>query len=254
MKTELFESIENVIGKVNTIVLLDEQGCTSEVSRIVTDEKPYILKSANKEKYREWLKNEAHILEKLRDNSIPLPRYFGFFEQLDSSHLLMSFEEGVTLTYALTNATLMEKKKLLRSFGRFLNHFHESSPLNCLEHEGSWLDIQLEKAKGYVDSGQCDGDSKLLNSLISNKPLPVNQTMIHGDCTTDNVLVKDGEISLFIDVAGMTVGDPRYDESLAISDLIDEPELLEAFYEGYTRYRVTMNEFKYFNEGLYEFF
>jgi len=95
---------------------------------------------------------------------------------------------------------------------------------------------------------------KLLESLILNRPLPVNQTMIHGDCTTDNVLVIDGEVSMFIDVAGMTVGDPRYDESLAIRNIINEPELLEAFYEGYSRYRVTMKEFKYFAEGLYEFF
>ena len=56
--------------------------------------------------------------------------------------------------------------------------------------------------------------------------------MIHGDCTTDNVLVLDGEVKLFIDVSGMTVGDPRYDVSLAISNFIDLPELLEFFYEG----------------------
>ena len=78
--------------------------------------------------------------------------------------------------------------------------------------------------------------------------------MIHGDCTTDNVFVMDGEIKLFIDVAGMTIGDPRYDVSLAIRKFVDNPELLNAFYEGYTRYRVSKDEFQYFDEGLYEFF
>lgn len=254
MQNAVFEKVEEIIGKVSDFVLLDEQGCTSEVSRIVTEERSYILKSVNKEKYRLWLKDEAQILEKLQDDLIPIPRYYQFFDESDSSHLLMSLEDGITLTAALRKATSLEKKKLLMSFGRFLNRFHERSPLKSLEREGNWLESQLAKAKSYVDSGETEGDLKLLESLILNRPIPVNQTMIHGDCNTDNVLVIDGEVSMFIDVAGMTVGDPRYDESLAIRRILNESELLEAFYEGYTRYRVTMEEFKYFDEGLYEFF
>ncbi|EIM06311.1 hypothetical protein A1A1_12132 [Planococcus antarcticus DSM 14505] len=37
--------------------------------------------------------------------------------------------------------------------------------------------------------------------------------MIHGDFTTDNAFVKDVEVKLFIDVDGMSIGDPRYDVS-----------------------------------------
>ncbi|CAM3722350.1 phosphotransferase [Mesobacillus thioparans] len=93
-----------------------------------------------------------------------------------------------------------------------------------------------------------------MRQLESDQPQKVKQTTIHGDCTTDNELVVDGEVSLFIDVAGMTLGDPRYDESLAIRKFRDMPELLASFYEGYTRYRISDNEFRYFEEGLYEFF
>ncbi len=68
-----------------------------------------------------------------------------------------------------------------------------------------------------------------------------------------NVLVVDGVVKLFIDVSGMTVGDPRYDVSLAIRKFKDNEEFIKAFYTGYTRYKVTNEEYM-FNEGLYEFF
>lgn len=105
-----------------------------------------------------------------------------------------------------------------------------------------------------MEQGVAEGGMALLESLILRKPAPVPASMIHGDCTTDNVLVTDGEVYLFIDVAGMTVGDPRYDESLATRRFRNDPELLDAFYEGYTRYRVTEEERQYFHEGLYAFF
>ena len=76
--------------------------------------------------------------------------------------------------------------------------------------------------------------------------------MIHGDCNPDNELVVDGEVNCFIDVSGMTVGDPRYDESLAIGKFTGEER--DAFYEGYKRYRVSDEEFTYFYHGMYELF
>lgn len=82
----------------------------------------------------------------------------------------------------------------------------------------------------------------------------MKQTMIHGDCTTDNVLVMNGKVKMFIDVAGMTVGDPRYDEALAVGRFMKNPELLDAFYEGYNRYKINKEEYQYFDEGLYTFF
>jgi aminoglycoside phosphotransferase len=143
---------------------------------------------------------------------------------------------------------------LIRSFGQFLHRFHEKEPLEILKGEGDWLEGQLVKAQHPAENGQCDGSLTLLEHLKTNKPAPVTQTMIHGDCTTDNVMVIEGEVQLFIDVAVMTVGDPRYDESLAIRKFMNNTEYVTAFYEGYTQYRVTMEEFHYFDEGLYEFF
>ncbi|GIN87443.1 hypothetical protein J6TS2_38290 [Heyndrickxia sporothermodurans] len=166
----------------------------------------------------------------------------------------MSCENGISLTTALNKASSSsEKKKLIRNFGRFLQHLHEEKTFEVFREDRDWLEIQLEKAQQYVENEQTEGSVKLLNQLKVNRPKPVQQTMIHGDCTTDNILIINEKDFLFIDVAGMTIGDPRYDESLAIRTFIHNQEYLQAFYEGYNRYRVSEKEFKYFDEGLYEF-
>lgn len=256
MNHNLKEKIENLLGEIKLIDRLAEQGCTSEVCKIVTAEREYVLKSSFKEKYRAWLKKEANVLKTLNNvEEISVPRYFGFIEEEDSSHLLMSYENGISLTTALNNASSpSEKKKLIRNFGRFLQLLHEEKTIDVFREDRDWLELQLEKAQQYVVNGQTEGSAKLLEQLRVNRPKPVQQTMIHGDCTTDNILVINGKYFLFIDVAGMTIGDPRYDESLAIRSFILNQEYLQAFYEGYNRNRVSEKEFRYFDEGLYEFF
>jgi aminoglycoside phosphotransferase (APT) family kinase protein len=256
MDDYLKERIEDIIGNIHTTELLQEQGCTSEVSRVVTSEGAYLLKSSFEDRYRIWLMEEAKVLEKIKlEKQIPVPDFYGFIEGVDSSHLVMSFEEGTSLTSALKAAkSLSEQKSLIKSFGQFLHQFHRKKPLGIFDQDRDWLDRQLDKACYYLKNGHTEGTQELFNQLIERRPLPVQQTMVHGDCTTDNVFVKNGEVKLFIDVAGMTVGDPRYDISLAIRDFIDIPELLNAFYEGYTGYRVSAEEFRYFDKGLYEFF
>jgi aminoglycoside phosphotransferase (APT) family kinase protein len=256
MEQLLIRKLEDIIGEIHSNEILNEQGWTSEVRRLVTDKGIYLLKSSYDERYRSWLKTEAQVLEKLSTApKFPVPQYYGFVQEEKSSHLIMSFEEGITLTAALKEAnSLSERESLVKSFGLFLQKFHEMEPLDHFAKEIDWLDEQLERAQLYVNKGQAEGSQSLLDTLVWNKPKKVKQTMIHGDCTTDNVLVVNGEVCLFIDVSGMTVGDPRYDESLAIRKMINHPDLLKAFYEGYTYYRVSNEEFHYFEDGLYAFF
>ncbi|MBS3682125.1 aminoglycoside phosphotransferase family protein [Ornithinibacillus massiliensis] len=256
MDNQLKKEIEAVVGKLNSITLLPNQGCTSSVQQITTGRNKFLLKTSYKEKYREWLKSEAEVLKKLASHTeIPVPTYYGNIEEADRSHLIMSFEAGMTLTSALKIAdTTTEKKALMKGSGELLQKLHETKPIDLFNHRGDWLDNQLVMADRYLEMGEADGNAALLNKLKSTKPIPVNQTIIHGDCTADNVLVVDGKVQMFIDVAGMTIGDPRYDESLAISRFIDNEVLIKSFYEGYTRYKVSKEEYSYFDEGLYEFF
>ncbi|WP_151736825.1 phosphotransferase [Paenibacillus tengchongensis] len=261
MNTALANYIETLLGRIITEELTAEQGCTSEVRSLVTEEGSFILKSATKDKYRVWLREEALVLEQLnrepltQEQRVSVPKFHGFFEEQNGSHLLMSKEEGVTLTVALQEATsIPERQRLLRSFGNFLHRFHERVPDAALEHGQDWLESQLARARRYVEMGQTGAGMELLEQLESGRPDPVQKAMIHGDCTTDNVFVQDGEVKLIIDVAGMTVGDSRYDVALAIREFADCPELLEAFFGGYTRCRLSQEELQYFDKGLYEFF
>lgn len=256
MKTQIQEKIEEMVGAIKGIRILDEQGCTSEVCQIHTEGGSYLLKSSYKKKYREWLKAEALVLEKLNDKKIlPVPNYHGFIEVNESSHLIMSYIDGITLTSALEKEKKQTGKiSLIKNFGHFLHDLHEMKPIEFPMRENDWLEEQLIKAESYVEKGQTEGSLQLLKKLKSNKPLPVKETIIHGDCTTDNVLVFDGKVRYFIDISGMTVGDPRYDESLAIGNFINNEEYKNAFYEGYKRYKVSKEEYQFFYDGLYEFF
>lgn len=256
MQKEVQTQIESIVGLVIKLELLDDQGATSKVCRSETEQGTFALKSCFKDRYRQWLSAEAEVLQKLSNvEAIPTPTFHGFFEIEESSHLITSFEAGVTLTAALEAAvSLDEKKRLIASFGRFLQRFHELPAPPSFESQSNWLDRQFEKAKRYIELGQTSGSQVLLEELKATRPTPVTPTIIHGDCTTDNVLVRDEEVALFIDVAGMTVGDPRYDVALAIEDFHEDGELLEAFYSGYTRFRISEEEFRYFEHGVYEFF
>lgn len=202
MNERLLAIIQEKIGVVHSMERLAEQGCTSEVCRIYKNDHSCILKSSVKEKYREWLAAEARVLETLNQNStISVPKFYAFFEQDDSSHLLMSYEEGITLTAALRQAvSFSEKRRLITSFGSFLLQLHDYKPHDLFIKSEDWLDTQLGRAEAYIKNGQTDGTLDLLEVLRNNRPKQVKQTMIHGDCTTDNVLVMNGEVKMFIDV------------------------------------------------------
>ncbi|MED4649273.1 aminoglycoside phosphotransferase APH(3') [Bacillus inaquosorum] len=256
MDKSLKAELESKIGAIKHMSLLKEQGSTSTVRKIVTVQDAFLLKSSSQQRYREWLMREALVLQKLMETRrLPVPVYYGFIQEQHSSHIVMSFEDGITLTSALRKAKAdTEKKKLIKSFGQFLQRLHETEIVPSLQPEIDWLDLQIKRAGVYVKKRQAEGSAGLLKELGQHRPAPVQQTMIHGDCTTDNVLVKDGEVYLFIDAAGISAGDPRYDESLAIRNFDTNEAFLNAFYEGYYRYRVSKQEFEYFNNGLYEFF
>ncbi|WP_244094259.1 phosphotransferase family protein [Jeotgalibacillus salarius] len=252
---ELLSNIEKSTGRIHQVDLLDDQGWTSTVHKISAENGLYILKSSFKEKYREWLKTEAEVLKNLKgQHEIPVPFYIDYIEAADQNHLLMTFEKRVTLTKALRDAgSKNEKKHLMKSFGKLLGRLHGTSSPH-FNWNINWLEGELKRAERYLEAGECDGDRVLFEKLKINSLPEIRQTLIHGDCTTDNVMVTEGKVSLFIDVAGMTVGDPRYDVALALRKVMADSELTEAFYEGYERFRLSSKEFNYFENGLYEFF
>ncbi len=244
--------IEQLTGDIEYIEQLGEQGGTSTVYRVETKTGKYLLKTATKARYQEWLAEEAIVLEEWMQREPGfLPEYVGFLKTEQQSHLLMQWRDGITLTTALRQATSEQRIQLWQTFGMYLFQFHQRTTGGTSQE---WLTERIVIAERYVTSVWTSGTMDLLKQLKSSCPEPITASWIHGDCTTDNLLVAtDGTLS-FIDVGAMRPGDRRYDIALAISPIIDDREALDAFYEVYRFERLTTREFDYYEHGLYSFF
>lgn len=138
-----------------------------------------------------------------------------------------------------------------------MRQIHSTPCPSELISERPWLDEKLCQAELNFKKYHVGCTLELLGKIKSFKPKECPQTLIHGDFTIDNVLVKNGVITGVIDWGGGAYGDPRYDVSLAIrpkpnafEDEIDK----QIFFEGYGGKIIDDNEYDYFVNGLYEFF
>lgn len=247
---------EPILSKVQSFSFPKRQGATSEVIFLHTDNGQFVCKIAKKSPYRDWLKKEADAMNYLNEvTNLPIPIFYQFTETTDESYLLMSRENGIPLREALQQ-TLHDSGKLeiMESFGVLLKQLHETQPPASWVTETPWLDQQLEVATYNLQNYDVDGDQALLEKLKKQKPIPSKQTLIHGDCTIDNVLVLNGKVHMLIDLAAAAYGDPRYDIALATRSIRNSQEMIDAFYKGYGLQTITSEEFTYFDEGLYEFF
>lgn len=253
MNVSIKQRIEQQIGLIHSIHPVAVQGGTAVVYYVKTLDGTYILKQASLPRYREWLAQEATVMQTFKSKHIIIPTYIDYMEDEQQDYLLMSYIAGETLTTALANASELQRLELIRAFGRFLQQLHtrETSSTHSSKY---WLNKQLLQADHYIKQGWTSGSSELLNALSTKQPEPVPETWIHGDCTTDNLLVRDNAIVAFIDVAGMTVGDPRYDEALATRSFRKDIQMLDAFYSGYGFPPISEETFRYFDNGLYEFY
>ena len=115
----------------------------------------------------------------------------------------------------------------------------------------------LKEAENNLRYYEVEGTRELLEQLKANPPMDVEYTLIHGDFTIDNVIVRDDRVVGVIDWGAATYGDPRYDIALAIRP---KPNAFEneidkqLFFEAYGRMVISQEEFDYFENGLYNFF
>ncbi|WP_282939968.1 phosphotransferase [Paenibacillus sp. RC67] len=166
--------------------------------------------------------------------------------------------EGDTLRSTLSNENNRDRKhELIYKFGQALFQIHSTPCPRALVKDGLWLDEMLRRAEINLQKYKVDGTEDLLQFLKNNKPAPVENTLIHGDFTIDNVLVHEGEITSVIDWSGGALGDPRYDVCLAIRpkpNIFEEESEVHTFFEGYGKRSIGESEFHYFEKGLYAFF
>lgn len=246
------------IGEVRRITF-PRQGHTSIVAILDTLDQKYIVKKTENDLYNEWLSKEYNVLQYLCDTGLPVPKAYSFCAENQSRWLLMDYMDGISLREFLSREPdLKEKEKAIFNFGRCLKKLHESAcPIELLKKDHSWLDSMLIQAEYNLTHFAVDGSEELLKRLKEEKPKPIENTLIHGDFTIDNVLVNECNIVGVIDWSGAAFGDPRYDVSLAIRpkhNAFENERDKEIFFEAYGTLRLTDEEYDYFENGIYNFF
>lgn len=234
---------EKIPGMIHNVDSLPEGG-TSEVALLITDEGKFVLKRSKRAPFDEWLKREAEVLKHLSETDLPVPQ-------------LIAFLEGETVRSALRRTTdREERRKVIRAFAEALRMIHQTPVPIALKHDRPWIDRMLEEAEDNLNRYETDGSSELLEQLKRGRPVSAKECLIHGDCTVDNVMVKDGKLAGIIDWSGGTSGDPDYDIALAVRPkpgIFSWPEDLELFFEAY-RKSISPETYRYYADGLYEFY
>ncbi|KZE37438.1 hypothetical protein AV656_12780 [Bhargavaea cecembensis] len=247
---------EKLTGTIHNVDSMPEGG-TSEVALLTTDAGKFVLKRSKRAPFDEWLKRESEVLKHLSETDLPVPQLIAFLEEPACSWALISFIEGETVRSALRRTTdREERRKVIRAFAEALRMVHQTPVPSALKQDHPWIDRMLEEAEDNLNRYETDGSPERLKQLKRERPEIPWECLIHGDCTVDNVMVKDGRLTGIIDWSGGTSGDPDYDIALAVREkpgIFGWPEDRDFFFEAYGK-RISAEMFQYYAEGLYEFY
>lgn len=256
---EIPSEINDHIGVIKDI-RFPRQGHTSDVAILESLRGCFVIKRTKGEQYCSWLSQEIDVLNCIHNTMLPIPTVFQFLQQKseNQSWALLQYFEGETLRHALNKEKNTNKKReMIFNFGLTLSQIHSTPCPKELIGDTIWLDDMLRRAEYNLTHYSVDGTADLLEQLKKNKPQPIKSTLIHGDFTIDNVLVREGKIISIIDWSGGAFGDPRYDVSLAIRpkpNAIETELEIHTFFEGYGTEILSKMETEYFENGLYNFF
>ncbi|MBB4824542.1 aminoglycoside phosphotransferase (APT) family kinase protein [Sporosarcina luteola] len=255
-KEEIPHELICLTGEVRDIQF-PRQGHTSDVGIVHGEKGTYIMKRSQEEPFCSWLVREEYVLRHLQGTGLPVPKVHGSAATAAGHWLVLEVLEGEPIRSALSRETdEIQRRSLLLQFGQMLARLHAALCPPSLIGEGNWLDKQLEIATYNLHHYQVDGTAELLDRLKTSKPQAVEQKLIHGDFTVDNVLAAQGRVTGIIDWSGGAFGDPRYDLALAIRPkpgMFEEIKDRATFFEGYGM-SINREEYVYFADGLYEFF
>jgi aminoglycoside phosphotransferase (APT) family kinase protein len=246
------------IGKVKNISY-PRQGHTSVVVKVETSDQSFIIKKTEHDLYNEWLSEEYAALQFLAATGLPVPRAYAFHVQNNSRWLLMDYLDGISVRHYLEcNPSQRDREKVIASYGECLKHIHSCKcPAELPKEDHAWLDTMLMQARHNLEHYDVDGTEELLLRLDSDRPAPIESTLIHGDFHTNNVLVSNNRVVGIIDWPRAAFGDPRFDIALAIrpkAGIFGHEGDREIFCESYGRVEITDDEYRYYQEGLYKFF
>jgi aminoglycoside phosphotransferase (APT) family kinase protein len=206
--------------------------------------------------FPDWGEREHRVLTALVPLRLPIPKPL-YYERssAEEAWLAMEFLPGEPMRVALAGeADATRRSELLTNWGAALRQLHASAPPAELRTEMDWVDRALARAAHNLAHFQNDNMTpELLRWLQENRPAPGRHGLIHCDCTVDNTLVLNGQVTGFIDWSDGTWGDVRYDLALATRPkpgifCEDRERDLAAFYTGYGRPPITPEEWQWCEE------
>lgn len=252
------EEFLEVTGEIEKI-WFPRQGYTSEVMIVFGNNGTYAIKKASGERFSHDLSREVMVLNSLQGTGLPIPKVYGLMRTNGHSWALYQHIHGQTLREAFLRSDNCTKQRLIFNFGRILARIHNTTcPANLKRSNMPWLDYMLFEAEKSLLRFKTEGTAERLRELKDTKPEHIDQTLIHGDFTIDNVLVEKGEITGVIDWGDGCLGDPRYDVTLAIRPKVgtfNNQEDVDLFFEGYGKISINEKTADFFgNKGLYAFF
>lgn len=247
-----------------------KQGLTADVAIVASGDKRFILKHST-DRFAQWLRTEFDVMLALERTPVPTARVHRFVDvQGDSNEdcwLLIDCIPGEQLAIRLSSPELPrdERYRLFRDCGAALATVHAVPPPPCLTNcSSNWLDalissagkVQANRARMFdKDKLETQARHEALLKIEQTRPPIERFTLIHGDCSVNNIIFDGTNVSL-IDWGCATIGDPRYDIAQVLwvdpdSATAEMSDDIEAFFEGYGADPVPIDIIRYYQE-LYD--
>ncbi len=203
---------EMLAGYTRKPVVLGHSG--AEVFQLVSPGKPTLFVKQGTTVHSNHLRAEAARLKWLQGKSL-VPELIYLHEDAHGTALVMTSVPGVNLTH-FNDSSPEVKRRMTVTLARALKQFHAVDARGCpFDHrvtkELGRLEMQLsEREASAGDSSNLEAAREKLEALYQMRP-EEDLVLTHGDACLPNVLVLEGELSGFVDLGAMGLGDRTRD-------------------------------------------
>ncbi len=208
------------------------------------------------ESSKEDLQKEAKILKWLK-GKLPVPEVYYYEQYQGTEYLLISELQGIEVSESMI---FSNPEKMIGLLANGLKMIHQVSIRDCPFEQT--LDVKLIVAKQNLIQGLVDEEDfqpenlgktadEIYNLVLVNKPKSEDLVFIHGDFCLPNMIIKNSELSGFIDWGRGGIGDRYQDLALAVRSiqamgLDDQKEMVDLFCKTYGLTAIDYSKIDYY--------